>query len=112
MDSLADRHCTPHQPGDSPLSAADIGALSAQLGGGWQVLGGRHLEKKFKFPDFVTALAFVNRVGEMAEQQGHHPDMLLSWGQVHISLTTHDADGLTEADFIVAARAERLAEAT
>jgi 4a-hydroxytetrahydrobiopterin dehydratase len=75
---------------------------------GWEVIEEHHLEKTCVFPDFKTALAFVNRVGEIAEQQGHHPDVFLSWGQVRVKIYTHKIDGLTESDFILAAKIDRV----
>ncbi len=104
--SLADRQCVPCRGGVPPLKGAELERLSAQLPG-WQVVGGHHLEKTFLFPDFKTALAFVNRAGEIAEQQGHHPDLLLSWGRVQVTTYTHKVDGLTESDFILAAKIDR-----
>ena len=74
----------------------------------WQVVNEHHLTRQFKFPDFKQALAFVNRVGELAEEQGHHPDILLAWGKAEITLWTHKIDGLTESDFIMAAKIDRL----
>jgi 4a-hydroxytetrahydrobiopterin dehydratase len=67
-----------------------------------------HLRKAFSFPDFVTALRFTNQVGELAEAEGHHPDIRLTWGRVEIEIFTHKIDGLTESDFILAARIDRL----
>jgi 4a-hydroxytetrahydrobiopterin dehydratase len=75
---------------------------------GWEVIEEHHLEKTYVFLDFKTALAFVNRVGEIAEQQGHHPDVFLSWGQVRVKIYTHKIDGLTESDFILAAKIDRV----
>lgn len=69
---------------------------------GWQVLDQQRLAKTFRFPDFATALAFVNQAGEIAERQGHHPDLHLSWGSVGVEISTHDAGGLTELDFTLA----------
>jgi len=74
----------------------------------WAIENEHHLQREFRFPDFRQALAFVNRVGEIAEQEGHHPDMLLSWGKVEVTLWTHKIDGLTESDFIMAAKIDRL----
>ena len=65
-------------------------------------------KRPYTFPDFVQALAFTNKVGELAEAQGHHPDILLKWGEVRISIWTHKIDGLTESDFIFAAKTDRL----
>jgi 4a-hydroxytetrahydrobiopterin dehydratase len=74
----------------------------------WQVINEHHIRRQFKFSDFKQALAFVNRVGELAEEQGHHPDILLTWGKAEITLWTHKVDGLTESDFIMAAKIDRL----
>jgi 4a-hydroxytetrahydrobiopterin dehydratase len=74
----------------------------------WRVVNEHHVEKSFVFPDFKQALDFVNRVGELAEQQGHHPDIYLTWGQAKIQIWTHKIDGLTESDFILAAKIDRL----
>ncbi len=74
----------------------------------WTVSNDHHIEKEFEFPDFKTALAFVNKVGEIAESQGHHPDIFLAWGQVGVKIWTHKIDGLTESDFILAAKIDEL----
>jgi len=91
-----------------PLAGEELRALQDQLNGSWQMVAGHHLHKVFSFADFVTALAFTNRVGELAEAEGHHPDIRLSWGRVEIEIFTHKIDGLTESDFILAARVDRL----
>jgi 4a-hydroxytetrahydrobiopterin dehydratase len=75
---------------------------------GWDVVSEHHITKTFTFPDFRTALDFVDRVGETAEQEGHHPDIFLTWGKVEIKIWTHKIDGLTESDFIMAAKIDRL----
>jgi 4a-hydroxytetrahydrobiopterin dehydratase len=82
--------------------------LERELGGGWQVVGDHHLHKAFSFADFLGALEFTNRVGALAEAEGHHPDIRLTWGRVEIEIFTHKIDGLTESDFILAARIDRL----
>jgi len=82
--------------------------LEGQLGPGWKVVVDHHLEKEIDFPDFATGLAFVNRVGALAEEEGHHPDLFLAWGKVRISLYTHKVDGLTRSDFILAAKIDQL----
>jgi 4a-hydroxytetrahydrobiopterin dehydratase len=94
--------------GVPPLGGAEIRKLLGQLGGGWTASGEHHLEKEYKFDDFLQALAFTNRVGELAEEQGHHPDVYLAWGKVKLTLWTHKIDGLTESDFILAAKADEL----
>ena len=82
-------------------------ALREQLGNGWEVVDGHHLSKEFGFKNFADALAFVNRVGEVAEAQNHHPDVYLAWGKVRVEVWTHKIDGLTESDFIFAAKADQ-----
>jgi 4a-hydroxytetrahydrobiopterin dehydratase len=106
---LATLDCVPCKGGVPPLGSDRIDALLAELGpNGWRAVEGHHLEKEYKFPDFVSALAFVDRVGAMAEQQGHHPDLFLAWGKVRITTWTHAIDGLTESDFVLAAKCDRL----
>jgi 4a-hydroxytetrahydrobiopterin dehydratase len=97
--------CVPCRGGVPPLQGAEIPPLLAQLEDGWEVVDEHHLTRTFPFPDFVTALAFVNRLGAIAEEQGHHPDLLLRWGSVQVDIWTHKIDGLTESDFILAAKA-------
>jgi len=104
--SLADRTCVPCEEGAAPLSAARIRPLFAELDG-WTVVDDHHLEKNFKFRNFVTALDFVNRIGAIAEQESHHPDVMLAWGRVVLQIWTHSVDGLSEADFVLAAKADR-----
>ena len=74
------------------------------------MVGAHHLEREFTFPDFNNALAFTNRVGALAESEGHHPDIYLAWGKVGIKIWTHKIDGLTESDFVLAAKIDRLRE--
>ena len=95
-------------PRPTLLTAAQVAARSAQRPA-WTVEDGRRLRRALRFPDFATALAFVNRVGAQAEALGHHPDVVLGWGRVELTLTTHDAGGLTELDFELAARIDGLA---
>jgi 4a-hydroxytetrahydrobiopterin dehydratase len=108
MSDLAARRCVPCKGGVPPLKGAELSALQRQLDGDWEVVGEHHLEREYRFPDFRQALAFVNRVGEMAEEQNHHPDLLLSWGRVRVTIWTHKIDGLTESDFVFAAKCDRL----
>lgn len=105
--SLADKHCIPCRGGVPPLAGLELERLRAQLPD-WQVVDGHHLVRTFTFPDFRTALDFVNRVGAIAEEEGHHPDLLLSWGKVEVKTWTHTIDGLTESDFILAAKIDKL----
>ena len=109
-EDLAAQRCVPCRGGVPPLAGAELEALLARLGpNDWQAVGGHHLEKTFRFPDFARALGFVNRVGELAEEQGHHPDLHLAWGRVRVEIWTHAIDGLTESDFVLAAKIDRLA---
>lgn len=82
--------------------------MLAELNPSWQIVEGKCLEREFKFPNFRQALEFANKVGEIAESEEHHPDMLVTWGRVHLTLWTHSAGGLTENDFILAAKIDRL----
>jgi 4a-hydroxytetrahydrobiopterin dehydratase len=106
---LADDKCIPCRGGVPPLETAAREALLAELGNGWRVIDGHHLEKEFAFPDFAQALAFTNRIGTIAEEQGHHPDILLRWGSARVQIWTHKIDGLTRSDFVLAAKIENAA---
>lgn len=106
-DDLADRSCVPPETGTQPFSPDEQAAWLERLGHDWSLRDGR-LVKRYAFPDFAQALAFVNAVGAEAEAVGHHPDIALGWGRVELSLTTHDIGGLAECDFVLAARCERL----
>ena len=86
----------------------ELNALHAQLGNDWEVIENHHLEKEYTFKNFTDALAFTNRVGALAEEVFHHPDIYLAWGKVKVSVWTHKIDGLNEADFIFAAKADTL----
>ena len=105
---LAAKECVPCKGGVPPLKGAALQNLLAAVNNDWRVVDEHHLEKEYKFKDFREALDFTNRVGEMAERQGHHPDIYLAWGKVKVTIWTHKIDGLTESDFIFAARTDRL----
>ncbi len=107
MSKLSAQNCVACRGGVPALKGDAIGPLLSQLEG-WKVVDEHHLTKIFSFPDFAQALALVNRVGELAEEQGHHPDITLRWGEVGIDLWTHKVDGLTESDFIMAAKIDEL----
>lgn len=110
MTSLADKTCVPCRGGTPSLKGSELADIHRQLpeSAKWNVVKEHHLVRSYKFPDFRSALAFVNQVGEIAEEQGHHPDILLGWGKVEITTWTHAVDGLTESDFILAAKIDRL----
>ena len=107
MSELAAKACVPCRGGVPPLKGEELEALANQVIG-WSVTDEHHIEKTFTFPDFLKALEFTNRVGEVAEQEGHHPDIYLTWGKVGVKIWTHKIDGLTESDFILAAKIEKL----
>ena len=108
MSDLASRDCVPCRSGVPPLAGAQIEPLLAQLDEGWEAVEDHHLQRRYGFENFVEALAFTNRVGEMAEEQGHHPDIHLAWGRVVVEIWTHKIDGLLEADFVFAAKCDAL----
>ena len=107
MSELASKNCVPCRGGVPPLNGEQLHAFSHQLPN-WHVINEHHITRVFTFPDFKQALEFVNRVGALAEEQGHHPDILLTWGKAEITLWTHKIDGLTESDFIMAAKIDAL----
>ena len=108
MSELASMECVPCKGGVPPLAGDELNQMMDRLGGGWQVVDGHHLEKEFQFSNFRGALDFTNRVGELAEAQGHHPDIYLTWGKVKITVWTHKIDGLTESDFVFSAKSDTL----
>jgi 4a-hydroxytetrahydrobiopterin dehydratase len=105
MSDLASRKCQPCAAGTPALKGEDLKKLYGQLDG-WTVVNEHHLEKEYRFKDFAEALAFVNRLGAVAEEEGHHPDIFLAWGRVSVTLWTHSIGGLSEGDFILAAKAD------
>jgi 4a-hydroxytetrahydrobiopterin dehydratase len=104
--NLASMECVPCRGGVPPMPHDEIETYLADLGGGWQVVDDHHLEKEYTFKNFREALDFTNRVGELAESVGHHPDILLAWGRVKLTVWTHKIDGLFSADFVFAAKAD------
>lgn len=105
---LSKKHCVPCKGGVPPLKGERLIEFLHQLDEGWKVLDEHHLEKDYLFKNFREALDFTNKIGEIAEQEGHHPDILLSYGKVKIQLWTHKIDGLSESDFILAAKYDKL----
>jgi 4a-hydroxytetrahydrobiopterin dehydratase len=110
MTALAEKECVPCKGGVSPLKGEELVRLAAQLNGGWKVVQEHHLEKEYKFKDFREALGFTNQVGDLAEAQSHHPNIYLAWGKVKLTVWTHKIDGLTESDFVLAAKADKVLE--
>ncbi len=107
MTELASKTCKPCRGEVPPLAGKELAALAKQVPQ-WKVVDGHHITRAFKFPDFLQALTFVNKVGAIAEKQGHHPDILLSWGKAEVTTWTHKINGLTESDFILAAKIDKL----
>jgi 4a-hydroxytetrahydrobiopterin dehydratase len=108
ISGMAAESCVPCRGGVPPLTHDEIEPLLEELGGGWRAVDDHHLAKEFQFADFSSALGFTNRVGEIAEHEGHHPDIQLSWGRVGIAIWTHKIDGLTRSDFVLAAKIEQI----
>jgi len=111
--ALPGKHLTPKSSppcrgGTLPLKGSELARLAGELGGGWQVIEEHHLERSYEFKNFREALAFTNKVGELAEKVQHHPDIYLAWGKVKLTLWTHKIDGLTEGDFVFAAKVNKL----
>ena len=104
---LSEKHCVPCRGGVPALQGSELEEMKGHVPG-WTVVDGHHLTRLYTFPDFRLALDFVNRIGEIAEAEGHHPDLYLAWGKVEVRIWTHKIDGLTESDFILAAKIDSL----
>ena len=107
MSNLADQHCVPCRGGVPPLKGEQLIRYAEQLPD-WKIIEEHHITKSFPFPDFKTGLDFVNRAGAVEEQEGHHPDLCLEWGKVDVRIYTHKIRGLTESDFVMAAKIDRI----
>lgn len=107
MSELADKTCVPCKGGVTPLEGESLKELHHQIPE-WTIVEEHHLRREFGFKSFREALEFVNQVGELAEEQGHHPDIEFGWGRAEVEIFTHKIDGLTESDFIFAAKVDRL----
>ena len=105
---LTAKHCIPCRGDLPPLKRPALEDLVRRIDAGWRLVEDHHLARRFEFKDFREALDFTNRVGELAEKEGHHPDIGLGWGRVDLRIWTHVIDGLTESDFILAAKIDRL----
>ncbi len=108
MSDLSNREIQPPRGDVEPLQGLELNSLYGALGNDWQVIDEHHLEKEFKFKNFQDALDFTNKVGELAEAVDHHPEICLTWGRARITIWTHSIGGLSEADFVFAAKVERL----
>ena len=107
MSDLAKKTCIPCKGGVPPMKGAKLDDLLEKLKNDWKIIKEHHLEKEFTFKNFKEALNFTIKVGELAENQGHHPDIFLAWGKVKLTIWTHKIEGLTESDFIFAAKADK-----
>ena len=107
MSELAQKRCEPCQGGVPPLAEDKQRLFLAELDQ-WRIVENHHLSKEFSFPDFASALSFVNKIAEVAETEAHHPDIYLAWGKVRIDIWTHKIDNLTEADFVLAAKLDQI----
>jgi 4a-hydroxytetrahydrobiopterin dehydratase len=108
INGLAQKKCVPCEGGVKPLKGETVKKLLSQLETGWKVVHEDHLEREFKFKNFKDALSFVNKVGAIAEKEQHHPNIELTWGYVKIRLWTHAIGGLSDNDFILAAKIDEL----
>ncbi len=108
MEGLASKSCAPCRGGVAPLEADAARQLLAGAAGWRLEQNATRLERGFEFRDFVEAMKFVNRVAEVAEREGHHPDIAVHWNKVDLTLWTHKIGGLHENDFILAAKVNRL----
>ena len=106
--NLADKKCVPTGSGVPPMDKATADEMLNLLEDGWTLNREGHLEKRYKFRDFVHALAFVNKIGAVAEEEGHHPDLYLAWGKCRVEIWTHTINGLAESDFFMAAKSDRV----
>lgn len=107
MSELASKKCVPCMGGVPPLAPEIVSELLMEVRG-WGIEKGHHLARTFTLPDFKQALSLVNRIGDIAEAEGHHPDIYLAWGMVKVEIWTHKINGLTESDFILAAKIDQL----
>lgn len=108
MTELSSKSCTACRQGQEPLKGSELEDYAAQVHEEWQIQDDHHLRRTFTFDDFRAALDFVNRVGELAEEEGHHPNICFTYGQADIELYTHKIDGLSPNDFILAAKIDQI----
>lgn len=108
---LSQKRCAVCRGDVPPLKGVELAQMADRLGGGWTIVDEHHLEKEYTFRNFRKALDFTNTLGEIAETEGHHPDILLSWGRVRVTIYSHKVDGLTESDFILAAKYDECSRA-
>jgi 4a-hydroxytetrahydrobiopterin dehydratase len=110
MSDLASQKCKACQGGVEPYTGEKLKEYRSRISDEWDVVDEHHLIREFGFEDFQEALDFVNDIGEIAEEQGHHPNINFTWGRAEIKLYTHKIDGLFQADFVMAAKIDKLYE--
>ena len=106
MSELSKKKCVPCTAGTKPIHGDQLLTLLSDLEEGWECKDEKVIEKTYLFKNFKDALGYVNDVGKIAEEEGHHPDIELSWGKVKVVLSTHKIEGLSESDFILAAKCD------
>ena len=107
IEKLAQKQCVPCEGGAAPLKGEQLQQLQRELGEGWQLVDEHHIEKEFNFDSYLEGVNFVNEVAAIADEQNHHPEITLSYGKVKVTLWTHKIGGLSENDFILAAKIEQ-----
>ena len=105
---LASKKCIPCSGGIPPMEKKEIDKYLNNLGNGWKVNSKGHINKEYKFQDFIEAMKFANKIAEIAEKEGHHPDLHISWGSCKVEIWTHKINGLAESDFYLAAKIEEI----
>ena len=105
--SLADMKCVPCRGGTPSMEESRARELLKELSPGWELNQAEHLERTYSFKNFAQALEFANKVGAIAEEEGHHPDLYIAWGKCKVEVWTHKIQGLSESDFYLAAKADR-----
>jgi len=108
MEELTSKKCQPCEGGVPPIAGDDITNYTCQLKTTWDVIEGKKIRKGFSYSDFIETMIFVNKVADLAEEEGHHPDMHVSYGKVEIEIWTHAIGGLSENDFILAAKIDAI----
>ena len=104
MKKLFQKKCIPCDSSTASLKTNEVETFLLELGDDWQLIEQQYLKREFKFPNFRIALDFANKIGKIAEEENHHPDIFLSWGKVEVKIWTHSINGLSENDFILAAK--------
>ena len=104
---LADQSCVPCRGGVPPMDETGAKEFLRELEDGWRLNTGGHLEREYRLKNFMEAMALANKLADVAEQEGHHPDLYIAWGKCKVEIWTHKIKGLTESDFYFAAKADR-----